>query len=434
MPQELIQLDARKLPTRIVSIIFLIIAVFWSYYALRWYLGNTIAEFFNSGDNNLEVARIAENLAPKDPLTHWRLGQVSQRRLPLDQYSVGLSQFEQAVALSPNDYRFWMTLGTAREQASEPEKAEAALRRAIALAPAYAYPHWYLGNLLLRNQRYEEAFHELRIASEANPSDLQPQLFNLLWAVYGTDHDSLNKAIGSNAQTRASFAVYLVNQQKLDDAIEVWNQLSAEDKKAHKETGDSIIAALVGGLRFHDAMTLWNELAPAEGYLARVGKITDGSFEEVLTYGPDTVFGWQVKTAPQMQIGIDPSISHNGGRSLRLVFQVRSQLEGVIASQLVPVQKDSNYDFECYVKTANLQSGGALTIQVFDSSTNATLATSESAGTGDTDWSRVALSFQTNDKTEAITIRIYRGGCGDDVDCPIFGNVWYDDFSINRHN
>ena len=39
------------------------------------------------------------------------------------------------------------------------------------------------------------------------------------------------------------------------------------------------------------------------------------------------VFGWQVKGAPQMQIGIDPNKSHSGARSLRLTFHVRTNLE-----------------------------------------------------------------------------------------------------------
>ena len=43
-----------------------------------------------------------------------------------------------------------MTLGIAREQAGDVAEAEAACRQAIALAPSYAYPHWYLGNLLLQ--------------------------------------------------------------------------------------------------------------------------------------------------------------------------------------------------------------------------------------------------------------------------------------------
>lgn len=434
MPQELIQVDARKISTRVVLVLFLLVAGLWSYYAFRWYLGNTLAEFFNTGDNNLDIAQVAETLAPKDPLTHWRLGQVSLKKLPLDQMGTGISELEQAVSLSPNDYRFWMTLGTVREQANESAKAEEALHQAIKLAPSYAYPHWYLGNLLLRSGRYDEAFHELRIASEADPAALRPQLFNLLWEIYGSDPEALAKAVGSNPETRAGFALYLLNAHRYEEGLKVWSSLSAEEKKVNKPIGDAIVSALVSVPRFHDALAVWNDLAPTSSYRGEIGRITDGSFEEVITYGSDTVFGWQVKSAPQMQIGIDPQNSHNGGRSLRLVFQVRSQLDATVLSQLVPVQKDTSYDFECYVKTAQFQSGGPLTIQILDANGGTSLAVSPSAPDGDSDWSRVALSFKTSDKTEAVTIRIYRGGCGDGVVCPIFGNVWYDDFSITRHN
>ena len=92
-------------------------------------------------------------MAPDDPLPHWRIAQVSQKTLPLDQQVAAIAEYEKAVSLSPNDYRFWMTLGTAQEQVGNPAKAELALKRAVALAPAYAYPHWYLGNLYLRTGR-----------------------------------------------------------------------------------------------------------------------------------------------------------------------------------------------------------------------------------------------------------------------------------------
>ena len=58
------------------------------------------------------------------------------------------------------------------------------------LAPAYAYPHWYLGNLYLRNGRYNEAFAELRRAAEADP-ELLPQQFSLSWEVYKNDPEAL---------------------------------------------------------------------------------------------------------------------------------------------------------------------------------------------------------------------------------------------------
>ena len=196
MPQELIQVDIRWRPTRVVLILFLFAAAFWSFYAFRWYLGNTLAEYFNTGENNLDLAHIAQKLAPSDPLTNWRVAQVAQKRLPLDQAGVALAEYEKAVSLSPSDYRFWMSLGAAREQAGDIARAEPALRQAVALAPSYAYPRWYLGNLLLRSGRYDEGFDELRKAGEAAPEELRPQMFNLIWQIYGDDFESMRKAVG----------------------------------------------------------------------------------------------------------------------------------------------------------------------------------------------------------------------------------------------
>ena len=65
-----------------------------------------------------------------------------------------------------------------------------------------------------------------------------------------------------------------------------------------------------------------------------------------------------------MQIGIDPNKSHNGARSLRLMFQVRTNLDAVNVSQLVPVQPQTEYEFECYVSTDKLETGSAPQIQI----------------------------------------------------------------------
>ena len=158
MPHEVVHLSTRNIVVKALLIVLLLAAGVWSYFVVRWYIGNTLAEYFNPTESNLRVAEMARSLAPNDPLTHWRVAQVEQKSLPLDQQAQSLAEYEKAIALSPNDYRFWMALGTASEQAGDPAKAERALKQAVALAPAYAYPHWYLGNLFLRDGRYDEAF------------------------------------------------------------------------------------------------------------------------------------------------------------------------------------------------------------------------------------------------------------------------------------
>ena len=58
-----------------------------------------------------------------------------------------------------------------------------------------------------------------------------------------------------------------------------------------------------------------------------------------------------------MQIAIDPSQeSQRRSRSLRMMFQVRSNLETINVSQLVPVKPQTEYEFECYVSTDKLES------------------------------------------------------------------------------
>lgn len=434
MAQEVIQINIRRLPVKILLLILLLVAAVWSYSVLRWYIGNTLAEYSNANENNIQIAQMAVSMAPDDPLTHWRIAQVSQKLLPLDQQAQSIVEYEKAVNLSPNDYRLWMSLGTAHGRAGDPAKAEEALRRAVALAPNYAYPHWYLGNLLLRNGRYDEAFSELRSAAGADP-ELQSQQFNLIWQIYSTDPEALRNAVGPTAIARAKFALYLLTQKRFEDGLRLWNGLSTEEKRANKETAEAIITSLNVEYRYHDAVKVWNEIA-TEKYQAQVGRVFDGSFEEAVTYGPETVFGWQVKNAPQMQIAIDPGKSHAGERSLRLAFQVRANLEEINVSQLVPVTPNTEYDFECFVRTEKLETGSAPQVQIIDPTNATPLASSSMAPGGTNEWAPINLQFKTGEKTEAVFLKIVRVSCSTQETpvCPIYGTIWYDDFSFKRRN
>jgi tetratricopeptide (TPR) repeat protein len=431
---ELFQVNVRNPLLKILMILLLVAAGIWSYFAVRWYIGNTLAEYFNPAEGGLLDADRAASLAPSDPMTHWRMAQVAQKKLPLDQQGQAVAEYEKAVSLSPYDYRYWMTLGTAQEQAGDPVKAEQALKRAVALAPAYAYPHWYLGNLYLRNARYDEAFSELRLAAAAD-QDFEGQLFNMIWAVHSDDLEAAKKAAGPDSAMKAKFALYLAGRNLFDEGLRVWNAMSSEEKKANPTTAERMILALNNAHRFHNSLQVWNDIT-VEKYHGKMGEIFNGGFDAAIEPGRNTVFGWQVNNAPQIQLGIDPAESHNGARSLRLVFQVSNDFNGVLLKQLIPVEPKTQYDFECYVSTSHLLTGGTPQVEIIDAATSLGIVSSPTVETGTNPWTRVSLSFKTGDKTEAIILNVIRASCGtkEAPVCPIYGSVWYDDFTLKRRN
>jgi hypothetical protein len=210
----------------------------------------------------------------------------------------------------------------------------------------------------------------------------------------------------------------------------VWNSLNEAEKRANHPTGDSVIRLLIEAKRYHQAVDVWNVLAPNPANRAASGKIINGGFGDIMSREAGTVFGWQVQYAPQVQIGIDPSSGHAAACSLRMVFQVRSRLDSIGLSQLVPVEPNTRYELEWYVKTDKLQSAATPLVAVRDTNNDSDLLTSEPAPPGNNDWQRVSISFKTGANTEAIRVRIDRSSCGDNLVCPIFGTVWYDDFDL----
>src|SRR5204862_7663218 len=115
MAQEIVQVNVRNPLIKVLLIVLLLVAAVWSYFVVRWYLGNTVAEYFNPAESGFDAAGLGVSLAPNDPLTHWRAAQVLQKNLPLDQQGPAIAEYQRAVNLSPNDYRYWMSLGTACE-------------------------------------------------------------------------------------------------------------------------------------------------------------------------------------------------------------------------------------------------------------------------------------------------------------------------------
>ena len=151
--------------------------------------------------------------------------------------------FETVVRLSPYDFRWWIELGHAYEQAEQIDRAEAAFKRAVELAPAYTFPHWQFGNFYLRQNRNEEAFAELRKTTEKSVA-YREQVFSLAWDYFDKDPQKLEAVAASGPDVSATLASFYATRGRAEDALRVWNTLTEEQKAPHEATARAIAQGL----------------------------------------------------------------------------------------------------------------------------------------------------------------------------------------------
>lgn len=431
-PDQLKLITVRQPLLRMLLVVPVILALLFSWYAVRWYLGNFVAEFApRMEEGQLEAAQAAMRLAPDDPWTHGAVASIKKNSLLPEELADAVHHYEEAVRLSPNDYRFWLELGRAREQSGDRAGGEKALRRAVELAPSYAYPRWYLGNLLLRAGQGEEAFKELQRAAEAEQA-LRPQLFNVAWTLYGQNIEEIKKAVGDSPAARAEFAAYLMGRQRAEDALGLWASLRPEERREQRAAGEGLVKSLLEQKRYRAALSVMTDINP-EANSTKAEQFINGGFEENVEAAGTNVFNWQIKSDPQAQIAIDGSTRRSGARSLRILFKAATALSFQNIAQLLVVEPAAEYRFECYVRAEDLKSGGTPRIEIIDARDGSTvLATSTPVEAGTHDWQPVTLTFKTPPQTEAVLVRVGRASCGSAAVCPIFGMVWYDDFNLQR--
>lgn len=417
---------------RLLLIIPAILAIVLGWFCLRWQAGATISEVVTTGDTpNIELARVAARWAPDDPYVHWRLGSAVQRDFSPSSFQETLREFQMAVRLSPNDFRFWEGLGRALEMTGDNEGAEKALRRSIDLAPNYYHPHWRLGNVLLRSGQYEAAFEHLFRAAQANP-ELWPQVINLAWQAYDQDVQRIAAEACKDPNVRVLFATYLVGLRQYDDALGLWKTMSPDVRAKVAGGGRTLRNALLDAKQFGAALEVHRDLE-APGFAVPEPEVFwNGGFEEMLSLPVTKPFGWTIASNVQAQIEINNE-GRSSRRSLQIALSATNRLERINVSQTIVVTPGTRYHLEYYARTEKLSSASTPVVFVLDPKTNKPTAVSSALPTGTNNWQKFSVDFTTTD-TDGITIVIGCLPCSVGDVCPIFGTVWYDDFVLSRGN
>jgi tetratricopeptide (TPR) repeat protein len=408
-----------------------LLAVTGAAFAVRWYVGNTVADYTSTPDEDgIEMARLAVRWAPGNALAHWRLGSLQERNFSASNLAAAVSEYRSAVEVGPYDFRFWLELGRALEAAGDNQNAERALRRAVELAPSYSQPHWQYGNLLVREGRIDEAFTHLSKAAESD-SRMQAPVFVLAAQVFGDDQAALARALPSSA-VRLQLALSLIQLGKPEAAMAIARSVPAADRKAQSTMTDELINAFIERHRYQAALSLMRDSGNDPASLAAPEEIWNGGFENPLGEGDRNIFHWAISSRSAARIDLDYTQAHSGKGSLRIVFKSPAKLDSIPIGQTVMVEPDTQYKMQFYVRTEGLLSAVTPLVAVKDL-TGQLLASSPPVASGTHDWQAVTLIFKSRPQEEGIQIFFGREACDQkDPVCPIFGTVWYDDFTLQR--
>jgi tetratricopeptide (TPR) repeat protein len=333
--------------------------------------------------HSTSVADAAVQLNPSDPEAHRARAAAYNYE---QRYDEAARSLESALASRYRDDYLWVELGNTREELGDTTGALAALDQAVRWAPYYAHTHWQRGNLLLRMNRANEAFDDLRQAATANRKYL-PTLIDLTWGISKGDLNTTESLINLSSDTERLALVRYLGSKSFRDAF----------KLAH---GSAFTSFLNGG--FEDPLLL-----------------------------NDVTFGWIVTPDQKHRFAVDVSEKLAGAKSLQVNFDGAWTPGTALLSQTLVVDPSRTYRISFAVKTKDLVTGGPPIITARDASNNQLLGKSENVPTTTTPWRTLSFELTTLPSSQAAVIRFERTGC-DSAQCPIFGTLWLDQFQIEQ--
>jgi tetratricopeptide (TPR) repeat protein len=381
---------------------------------------------------SIEPADTAVRINPDDPAAHYAraLSLVNAQRI-----DEAITELRQAIQMRPHHYYEWLDLGVTLDRMGDQDGAGRALRESIRLAPSFAQPHWQLGSLLYRQQKYEEAFDELRMGAKSNPS-LEDGLLDLAWIAANGNVTTVDGFIrAQTSRNQLQLARYLILHDKGPEGAQ---HAVAAGKPADEDEADilrEIIEKLVLSRQFSDAYRVWaanHEGAPRDP--AKIsGNILNGNFVEPIMQN-DPGFGWQLPKVPGASVLIDHPGPAAGTRGLRIDYSGDASPDAPVVYQLVMLEPNTHYVLKFRAKTEKLVSGGPplVLVQSADSESPRILGQSKPLSSQiEGAWTAQQIDFSTDGTTRVAVLSLLRLSCTESP-CPVFGSLWLGGFSLAR--
>jgi hypothetical protein len=192
-----------------------------------------------------------------------------------------------------------------------------------------------------------------------------------------------------------------------------------------------LVSALLTESRIAEASRVWDQAVLFSGLAdlqSPPGSVLwDGGFESGIVGGG---FSWFFSDGMRgAQIGFDTQEKHSGNRSLRLIFDGKSNVNFAGVCHYVPVQPSTAYRFSAWVKTRALTTDQGIRFQLHSLGTQdtSTAFTSELHATAP--WTRIALPWTSGKDVRGLQVCLVRFP-SEEAQGKIQGTAWVDDVAL----
>ncbi len=221
-----------------------------------------------------------------------------------------------AVRLSPWNSNNQLLLASVRNLQGDLAATETVIRAAVKLAPHSAQAHWQLANLLVRQDKLDDAIQEFRLAVASDSGSLfLPGTMDVIWNISEGNAEKLAQVVGNDPLKRLMLAQYLLKQSRLTEAVTIYKSIERA-MLLDSPTATEFLNSLIASGQIELAKDLWEYLIAAEKSAG--GQVLhNGGFEKELV--PTwSQFDWKIAHSEYAILSLDSAVAHSGKRSLRI--------------------------------------------------------------------------------------------------------------------
>lgn len=386
--------------------------------ALRQY----VAAWYG-GKAELASLRMAARLEPDNAEYAYHLGRYYYliEQDPL----AAISAYRTSVQLNPYNASFWLSLAAAYQLSGNSFDQEKALNRAVLAQSRKPQVIWEVANFHLAEGNLDQAFAELRLVLEHDPS------FALAAVQRGwrakPNITSLLRMMPPSADVYLPLLDFLISKNETAASVATWEKMVHLGQPLEKRHVFDYIRYLIEQKHVAQARYAWEQASSLSGlaaYSATKDNLTvNGQFElPVLNAG----FDWQYEKQPGVGLSLDPGNAHTGTRALVVEFDGRP-VDSAGIWQLIPVQPNTTYFFSAYFRAPQIEAAGGPRFVVQDFYRSTTYFTSDELKNCDW-WKQVNGNFVTGPETQLLALRIQRVP----AESAIRGQLWIDDVQLTQ--